>query len=65
MSDRIIVATFSETNAAYETARAMKDLKKAGTPGTADFKRKTATCHCWRARIAPFLERRSELRQGY
>jgi uncharacterized membrane protein len=41
MSDRIIVATFDDTNAAYETARAMKDLKKAGTPGTTDFKLKT------------------------
>ena len=41
MSDRIIVATFKDTNAAYETARAMKDLKQAGTSGTADFKLKT------------------------
>jgi uncharacterized membrane protein len=41
MADRIIVATFNDTNAAYETARAMKDLKQAGTPGAADFKLKT------------------------
>jgi uncharacterized membrane protein len=41
MSNRIIVATFNDTNAAYETARAMKDLKQAGTAGTADFKLKT------------------------
>jgi uncharacterized membrane protein len=41
MSDRIIVATFNDTNAAYETASALKDLKKAGTPGAADFKLKT------------------------
>lgn len=41
MADRIIVATFDNANAAYETARAMKDLKQAGTPGTADFKLKT------------------------
>lgn len=41
MADRIIVATFDSTNAAYETARAMKDLKQAGTSSTADFKLKT------------------------
>jgi uncharacterized membrane protein len=41
MSDRIIVATFNNTNAAYETASALKDLKKAGAPGAADFKLKT------------------------
>ena len=40
MSDRIIVATFKDTNAAYETASALKDLKKAGTPGADDFKLK-------------------------
>jgi uncharacterized membrane protein len=40
MSDRIIVATFNDTNAAYETASALKDLKKAATPGAADFKLK-------------------------
>jgi uncharacterized membrane protein len=41
MADRIIVATFDNTNAAYETARAMKDLKQAGTSGSADFNLKT------------------------
>ena len=30
MSDRIIVATFDDTNAAYDAARAIKDLKQAG-----------------------------------
>jgi uncharacterized membrane protein len=40
MAERIIVATFDNTNAAYEAARAMKDLKQAGSPGTADFKLK-------------------------
>lgn len=40
MADRIIVATFDDANEAYETARAMKDLKKAGAPGAADFKLK-------------------------
>src|SRR5262249_34109268 len=40
MSDRIIVATFNDANAAYETASALKDLKKAGAPGAADFKLK-------------------------
>jgi uncharacterized membrane protein len=38
MSDRIIVATFGNTNAAYEAARAIKDLKQAGV---GDFKLKT------------------------
>ena len=38
MSDRIIVATFNDTNAAYDAARAIKDLKQAGV---ADFKLKT------------------------
>src|SRR5262249_56237194 len=38
MSDRIIVATFNDTNAAYDAARAIKDLKQAGA---ADFKLKT------------------------
>src|SRR5262252_5124293 len=38
MSDRIIVATFNDTNAAYEAARAIKDLKQAGIT---DFKLKT------------------------
>ena len=38
MSDRIIVATFNDTNAAYDAARALKDLKQAGI---ADFKLKT------------------------
>ena len=37
MSDRIIVATFNDTNAAYDAARAIKDLKQAGA---ADFKLK-------------------------
>jgi uncharacterized membrane protein len=41
MADGIIVATFDNTNAAYETARAMKDLKQVGAPGVADFKLKT------------------------
>ena len=41
MVDRIIVATFDNANAAYETAREMKDLKQAGTSSTADFKLKT------------------------
>jgi uncharacterized membrane protein len=40
MAERIIVATFDDTNAAYEAARAMKDLKQAGMPGMADFKLK-------------------------
>jgi uncharacterized membrane protein len=38
MSDRIIVATFNDTNAAYDAARAIKDLKQAGVT---DFKLKT------------------------
>jgi hypothetical protein len=38
MSDKIIVATFNDTNAAYDAARALKDLKQAGI---ADFKLKT------------------------
>ena len=38
MSDRIIVATFDDTNAAYDAARAMKDLKQKGVT---DFKLKT------------------------
>jgi uncharacterized membrane protein len=38
MSDRIIVATFNDTNAAYEAARAIKELKQAGI---SDFKLKT------------------------
>ena len=38
MSERIIVATFDDTNAAYEAARAMKDLKQVGI---SDFKLKT------------------------
>src|ERR1700675_4722865 len=38
MSDRIIVATFNDTNAAYDAALALKDLKQAGI---ADFKLKT------------------------
>jgi uncharacterized membrane protein len=38
MSERIIVATFDDTNAAYEAARAMKDLKQVGIT---DFKLKT------------------------
>jgi uncharacterized membrane protein len=38
MSDRIIVATFNDTNAAYDAAHALKDLKQAGI---ADFKLKT------------------------
>ena len=38
MSDRIIVATFDSTNAAYEAARAIKNLKQAGIT---DFKLKT------------------------
>jgi uncharacterized membrane protein len=37
-ADRIIVATFGDTNNAYEAARAIKDLKEAG--GT-EFKLKT------------------------
>ena len=37
MTDRIIVATFDSTNAAYDAASAIKDLKKIGT---ADFKLK-------------------------
>jgi uncharacterized membrane protein len=37
-ADRIIVATFSDTNNAYEAAKAIKDLKEAG--GT-EFKLKT------------------------
>ena len=32
MTDRIIVATFDNTNAAYDAASAIKDLKKAGIP---------------------------------
>src|SRR3978361_1582648 len=38
MTDRIIVATFNDTNAAYDAASAIKALKKAGV---ADFKLKT------------------------
>jgi len=38
MTDRIIVATFDSTNAAYDAASAIKDLKKIGA---ADFKLKT------------------------
>jgi uncharacterized membrane protein len=38
MSDRIIVATFNDTNAAYDAARAIKNLKQAGV---VDFKLKT------------------------
>jgi uncharacterized membrane protein len=38
MSERIIVATFDDTNAAYEAVRAMKDLKQVGIT---DFKLKT------------------------
>src|SRR5262249_20882069 len=38
MSDRIIVATFNDTNAAYDAARAIKNLKQAGVT---DFKLKT------------------------
>ena len=38
MSDRIIVATFNDTNAAYDAARAIKNLKQAGIT---DFKLKT------------------------
>ena len=37
MADRIIVATFSNTNAAYEAASAMKGLKDKGV---VDFKPK-------------------------
>ena len=38
MSDRIIVATFDDTNAAYDAARAIKGLKQTGVT---DFKLKT------------------------
>jgi uncharacterized membrane protein len=38
MSDRIIVATFNDTNAAYDAARAIKGLKQTGVT---DFKLKT------------------------
>jgi hypothetical protein len=38
MTDRIIVATFNDTNAAYDAASAIKGLKEAGV---ADFKLKT------------------------
>ena len=38
MSDRIIVATFDDTNTAYEAARAIKGLTQAGIT---DFKLKT------------------------
>ena len=38
MTDRIIVATFDNTNAAYDAASAIKDLK---TAGIVDFKLKT------------------------
>src|ERR1700730_2096029 len=38
MTDRIIVATFNNTNAAYDAASAIKGLKDAGA---ADFKLKT------------------------
>ena len=38
MSDRIIVATFNDTSAAYDAARAIKGLKEAGVT---DFKLKT------------------------
>jgi uncharacterized membrane protein len=38
MSDRIIVATFNDTDAAYDAARAIKDLKQVGI---VDFKLKT------------------------
>lgn len=38
MSDRIIVATFNDTNAAYDASSAIKGLKDAGV---ADFKLKT------------------------
>jgi uncharacterized membrane protein len=40
MTDRIIVATFDNANAAYDAASAIKDLKKAGV---ADFKLKAGT----------------------
>jgi hypothetical protein len=37
MSERIIVATFDDTNAAYEAVRAMKDLKQEqGSPPPRD-----------------------------
>jgi uncharacterized membrane protein len=38
VTDRIIVATFNDTNAAYDAASAIKGLKEAGV---ADFKLKT------------------------
>ena len=38
MADRIIVATFNDTNAAYDAARAIQNLKQAGIT---DFKLKT------------------------
>ena len=38
MSDKIIVATFNDTNAAYDAAKAIKELKQAGVT---DFKLKT------------------------
>ena len=38
MTDKIIVATFNDTNAAYDAASAIKGLKDAGV---ADFKLKT------------------------
>jgi hypothetical protein len=38
MTDRIIVATFNDTNAAYDAASAIKGLKEAGVT---DFKLKT------------------------
>jgi uncharacterized membrane protein len=37
MTDRLIVATFKDTNAAYDAASAIKDLKSSGL---ADFKLK-------------------------
>ena len=40
MTDRIIVATFDNANAAYDAASAIKDLKKAGV---VDFKLKAGT----------------------
>ena len=38
MTDRIIVATFTDTNAAYDAASAIRGLKEAGIT---DFKLKT------------------------
>ena len=56
-SDRIIVATFSDSNKAYDAAKAVKDLKDAGgidfklKTGVIIAKDQTETCRCWKAEV--------------